>query len=1027
MKHYPNDNNRDKTNEGTLTKSKRKAKKVNPGNQRISLLPWLLLLMRTSLQIKLTQITDTSKIIECGTGSGVIIGAWIQKISDSIEIHVDTGTRTGDSLNLMAIDNPLFTTSNTHMLPKTWTYIAMRYDSSCAAARFFRTNNNDLVAIGSGSSIKFSKAVGIDQTVTNSFNLQSGTSKIDPALRLTSLQYGPTNVLEFEADTASNFDEIAFELALGPAYVSTLDRLWLYKQNIDFEDETVWKGRIFNSTDEFTYFENGNFNSYGALIKPLEVFRYKYIAPNYHHPSYFQNLNQTNFPDNLINSVQPQPATTTVTDPTTGVTTTTLSTNAAFSSQFFPTNASIRDATTYFKTPLTLTTTPSPATPLYSLISPANEISFSSFRVDIKFRHNYEENTLKLNFSQEGDQRNFINFDLAFDNAANTITFVPTNDFHLDANTAYTDFTSAGLKEYVLSLTFSNFTFNHVTTDVTHGRTGLKITLADALSTTVKSWYTTIEDFNLILSEKYILEIKNIKGTETSVSEVRVSDGGLGYETVKASTDVGTYLTNFNPIFGTNPWAFQCPDNNYLDLTDPNNPVCSITNCKAEFSSCFSADEGSKCSSSGFIDLVGRACSATCTTTDKKKLQIETTNTKECVSCLDQYCDTCPDFYYTCETYKTGTVVKPKYVHFNQTDKTLRIRYDQKLNYSRLAEYAEATWTGYTTPTDYTIVSFNKTGDYDLMIYFNMDSPFNGSLLNIKMTRVINWNFGDPAVFYSILNDTTSVYAGFYNNTGWSGFTQSMGNFMATSSKVLVIGGLLFNHEYMFRLLKLWYFTQFLFFLNTELPLNVQIFIDPFRYSIFSWFPNLFTVPNAKLTSCIHPFKFDMNSYSCSFWYNIGHNINFWVAVFIVKCIVSGISHGWEHTYNWYMMKTKGMNSRLSAEFLWKLFDAMGMELLLHLFLYLKVEYMGDWSSADNIGAVIFTVLMLVSIVWTYVILTLFLLRLKPKQMTQDEAADKAHYVIKEEPKKDPEGKPIEKKDIECNFFSLQINFSEQI
>lgn len=971
------------------------------------------LLLKITSPLKLNQITNTSLTLSCGTGSGLMVGAWVQKIDDTVEIHVDVGTRTGDSLNLMKEDNPLFTTASTHMLSKVWTYLAMHYDSGCTAVRFYRSNNNDLIAVGSGSSVKFSKVVGIDNTASNSFNLQTGTSKIDPALRLSSIQYGPFLVLEFETDTVTNFDEIAFELALGPSYVSVLDTLWLYKQNIDFEDETVWKATIYNTTDEFTYFEKGNFNSYGALIKPLQVFRYKYIAPAYHHPAYYQNLNMSNFPHDLYNSTEPKIATTTTTtDPNTGQSTTTKITNIPFSTQYFPGNDSIKDATDYLLKPQTLIVTPPPITPVYSLISPGNETAFSSLKVDIKFRHNYESNTMKFNFSQFGDNKNYLYFDLVFDATGNTITFTPPNDFHLDANTAYTDFSSIGLREYILTLTFSNFTVNHITSDVTHGRIGLKVSLTDSNSGTRKRWYSTVEDFNLISKEKYILEVKNIQGTETSISEIRVSDGGLNFESIKASAS-GTYLTNLNPIFGANPWAFQCPSTNYVDTSNVTYPACSSAACPSQFTTCFSSTNGSKCSSDGFLDLVGRSCSSACSTSSSNKIKIESTNTKECVSCLDQYCEKCPTFYYECSTYKIGNIVKPKYIHFNQSNVSLIVRYEKELNYSRLGEYAQASFADLTTPENFTVLSYNRTGKYDLMVFFKVQNPLNFTQLDLKINRVINWNYGNPTDFYSILNETTTIYTGFYNDSRWFNFSNKTASFFSKASKFLVIGGFLFNHEYMFNLLKLWSYTQFIFYLNTELPLISQAYIDHFRWSIFDWFYNWFRVPEYRKGNCVHPFKFSMNSLSCGFWRNIGYNVKFWSFILIVKVIVSSISHGWEHHYNWYMMKIKGMNNRMSAEFLWKLFDSMGMELILHIFLFLKAELLVEWTSPDKIGVFIFTFIMLWVIIWTWIIIILFIRRLKPKFMTLDEAADKAHYVIKEEPEKDKDGKPIETKTLE--------------
>ena len=123
---------------------------------------------------------------------------------------------------------------------------------------------------------------------------------------------------------------------------------------------------------------------------------------------------------------------------------------------------------------------------------------------------------------------------------------------------------------------------------------------------------------------------------------------------------------------------------------------CSASDCQYDI--CYSESEAIRCDAGGFVDLLGRQCTATCDTTAKNKVQTVTTMTNECTTCLDRYCEKCPEKSYVCETYKIGKEVNPKYMFFNYTDKSLTVRFEKMVNFSRLNEYLNVSYPGYKIP-----------------------------------------------------------------------------------------------------------------------------------------------------------------------------------------------------------------------------------------------------------------------------------------------------------------------------------------
>lgn len=188
--------------------------------------------------------------------------------------------------------------------------------------------------------------------------------------------------------------------------------------------------------------------------------------------------------------------------------------------------------------------------------------------------------------------------------------------------------------------------------------------------------------------------------------------------------------------------------------------------------------------------------------TPKDKVQTTSTFTKECTSCLDRYCETCPVKSYTCETYKTGKFVQPKYVFFNYTEKSLMVRFEKMVNFSRLNEYLSVLFPSYTLGDQYTIISNNKTGNFDVKAYMSFKDSIAESLLDIKFSRIVNWNYGDPADFYTIQNKTYSFYTGWYD-IGFTQFSKMVGMVTARVAKVLIIGGTLFDPHGMTKIIKL--------------------------------------------------------------------------------------------------------------------------------------------------------------------------------------------------------------------------------
>lgn len=938
---------------------------------------------------KLTIVQNETLTLDCGSGGGITIGGWIKPTSDTINYAVDEGTRTGDSLNLYKEASPSYTTSLTKKIGSHWVYTAMHWSSGCVAQGFYRVNNNDLDTIATGTtSFKFNTIFSLQNTVASSFNLVSGSSQISPALRNENFIYGPAYVLEHQTLTPPNQDNVALELAFGPSFMSSIDFLWKYDQFQDFEDQTAFKVRIFDGSKEKSYMEDGNFNSYGVLVKTLEVMRFvEYNSSVYDMRSYFR-INVTDFPTSVPLT---EPVSENVTD-----------SDGDSKLVYYPLPDNLVYLSTYLFSPQTMHSRKSSYT---RLISPADEDNpYISMHMIAKFWHGHETNTMNFNFSQTDDDRNSFTFNLVFDSSANTITFVPGGIFSTDGTYAsYSSFTSAdGYKEFILSMGLLNTTTNHSTTNANQGTVHFKLTLSDQKNLNSVTWYASVEKFYLIESKGFIFAVKNNAGSEVSFSELRFGDGALDYELLQAST---TNDEQFYNLEDTTKMAVQCPDTSYLDLTTYQ---CAAS-CDSAFSSCYSQNEGTKCDSSQYLNLVGRKCSASCDTSAKFYIETTTTQTKECTQCLDRYCETCPLTTYNCETYKVGNLTEPKYFYFNQSDQTMTMRFERMVNFSRLGEYTNSSFSDADNPAEYTIISNNKTGNYDVVTYFNISKTINDTNLKVQFTRVVNWNYGDPDVFYTIENKTHYMYTGWYNNTGWTGFTNWTGRFIGTSAKVLAVGGALFDPTGFTKIIKLWSYTQFLFYLNIELPLGVKSFIYNFRWSLFRWLPNLFK--DTAYWCYIYTFKFEQNSLDCSLWRNIAYNVDVWTLLLAYKLLVLAVSRGLYTRKNWYVVKFKMANQRLNAEFLWRLLDAQLLECVLYLFLYFDTFKLNNPGRADHVGGYILGAIYLFMIIWINVIIGLFLERLNPKKMTEEEAKKKAQVLLNKKEKDKDDENPDEKGD----------------
>jgi hypothetical protein len=129
------------------------------------------------------------------------------------------------------------------------------------------------------------------------------------------------------------------------------------------------------------------------------------------------------------------------------------------------------------------------------------------------------------------------------------------------------------------------------------------------------------------------------------------------------------------------------------------------------------------------------------------------------------------------------------------------------VNFSRLGEYTNATFPAFDAANDYTIIANNKTGNFDVITYFNMTKNLEETNLKVQFTRVVNWNYGVPDTFFTIENKTHSLYTGYYNLVGMSSFSNFTGRAIGYTAKVLAIGGALFDPLGMTKLLKLWSYT----------------------------------------------------------------------------------------------------------------------------------------------------------------------------------------------------------------------------
>lgn len=92
------------------------------------------------------------------------------------------------------------------------------------------------------------------------------------------------------------------ELAFGPSFMSSIDFLWKYNQFDDFEDQTAFKARVFDGAIEKSYMEAGNFNSFGLLLKPLEIMRYIGYNSSVYDLRNYTRVDVSSFPVSILNT-----------------------------------------------------------------------------------------------------------------------------------------------------------------------------------------------------------------------------------------------------------------------------------------------------------------------------------------------------------------------------------------------------------------------------------------------------------------------------------------------------------------------------------------------------------------------------------------------------------------------------------------------------------------------------------------------------------------------------------------------------
>lgn len=134
--------------------------------------------------------------------------------------------------------------------------------------------------------------------------------------------------------------------------------------------------------------------------------------------------------------------------------------------------------------------------------------------------------------------------------------------------------------------------------------------------------------------------------------------------------------------------------------------------------------------------------------------------------------------------------------------------------------------------------------------------------------------------------------------------------------------------------------------------------------------------------------------------------MDFWFLLLFYKISVFVVSRCFAEQKNWYVVKFKRANERLDLQFLWRLVDAHMPEVLLYIFLYLKIFKFDYPASSDMIGVYVFVAIYLFYMVYTNLILIMFMRRLTPTLLTEDEAKEKNLHAILglDDDKKDPEG-----------------------
>ena len=156
--------------------------------------------------------------------------------------------------------------------------------------------------------------------------------------------------------------------------------------------------------------------------------------------------------------------------------------------------------------------------------------------------------------------------------------------------------------------------------------------------------------------------------------------------------------------------------------------------------------------------------------------------------------------------------------------------------------------------------------------------------------------------------------------------------------------GFFLSPMWTFKMMKVLYFTQYFFFLNTQLPPNFQVFINPFREGIWSWIPNYPIANWAARSDCMHMLMFEQNPLPCSFIESMGRIWGLMILFVITKLVVGFLCMLLtDASNNWFMDRARKLNKRMGLAFLWNMLGAVFMPVLLYIYLHIwsyPLEYL---------------------------------------------------------------------------------------